>query len=42
MNGLRQLVVANHRIIYRIDPDTGSSSTAGDIRVLVVLGPGLP
>jgi plasmid stabilization system protein ParE len=42
LDGLRQLVVADHRIIYRIAPDTGLSSTAGDVRVLLALGPGLP
>jgi hypothetical protein len=42
LEGLRQLVVAEHRVIYRIDPDTGSSSTAGDVRILLVLGPGMP
>jgi plasmid stabilization system protein ParE len=40
--GCRQLVVSAHRIIYRVDPDTGDSATAGDIRILAVLGPGLP
>jgi plasmid stabilization system protein ParE len=40
--GLRQLVVAEHRILYRVDPDTGDSATAGDVLILLVLGPGMP
>ena len=38
--GLRQLIVAEHRIIYRLDPDTGDSATAGDVRILLIFGPG--
>ncbi len=38
--GYYQLVVSGHRVIYRIDPDTGDSNTAGDIRILIILGPG--
>lgn len=37
-----QMVVSEHRVIYRIDPDTGESMTAGDIRVVAVFGPGQP
>lgn len=40
--GRRQLVVSEHRIIYRLDPDTGESATAGDVRILAVFGPGQP
>ncbi len=40
--GRYQLVVSEYRIIYRVDPDTGESATAGDIRVLAVFGPGQP
>ena len=40
--GRYQIVVSEHRLIYRIDPDTGDSATAGDIRVLAVFGPGQP
>ncbi len=40
--GLRQIVVAEHRIIYRVDPDTGDSATAGEVLILTVLGPGMP
>lgn len=29
-----------HRVIYRVSPDTGSNSTAGDVQVLRVFGPG--
>lgn len=40
--GYRQLVVSEHRIIYRVTPDTGDSATAGDIRIVAVFGPGQP
>lgn len=40
--GRYQLVVSEHRVIYRVDPDTGESVTAGDIRVVAVFGPGQP
>lgn len=40
--GLRQFVVSEHRIIYRMDPDTGDGATAGNIRILAVFGPGQP
>ena len=36
----RQLVVAAHRFIYDIEPDTGDTATAGDVRILLLLGPG--
>ena len=29
-----------HRVIYRVDPDSGSNATAGDVLVLRVFGPG--
>lgn len=29
-----------YRVIYRIDPDTNDSATAGDVRVAAVYGPG--
>jgi hypothetical protein len=29
-----------YRVLYEVDPDTGSSATAGDVRVLRVYGPG--
>ena len=38
--GLRQLVVSDHRLLFRVQPDTGSSETAGDIIVLTLFGPG--
>ncbi len=40
--GRYQIVVSDHRLIYRIEPDTGDSVTAGDILVLAVFGPGQP
>lgn len=40
--GRRQLVVSNHRIIYRVDPDTNETATAGDVRIVAVFGPGQP
>jgi len=38
--GHRQFVVAGYRIIYQVNPDTGDSATAGDIRVVAIFGPG--
>ena len=38
--GRRQLVIADYKLIYRVDPDTGDSVTAGDVRILAVFGPG--
>jgi hypothetical protein len=29
-----------HRVIYRVQPDTGLNATAGDVLVLRVFGPG--
>jgi plasmid stabilization system protein ParE len=38
--GVRELSVAGgYRVLYRVHPDTGSSATAGDVRVLRVFGP---
>ncbi len=42
LEGMRQYVVAGHRILYELRPDTGDSTTAGDVYVLLVLGPGKP
>jgi plasmid stabilization system protein ParE len=38
--GHRQIVVSGYRIIYQVNPDTGDSATAGDIRVVAIFGPG--
>ena len=39
--GVRELPCqGGYRALYRLDPDTGSNETAGDIRVLRVFGPG--
>jgi hypothetical protein len=38
--GVRELPCEGHRVMYVVDPDTGRSSTAGDILVLRVFGPG--
>ena len=38
--GCRQLVVSDHRIVYRVENDTGDAGTAGSIRILTVFGPG--
>jgi plasmid stabilization system protein ParE len=38
----RQLIVAGYRLLYRVEPDTGVSATAGDIRIVAVFGPGEP
>lgn len=40
--GRYRLVVGEYRLIYRVDPDTGVSDTAGDVRVVAVFGPGQP
>lgn len=34
---LRQLVVSEYRVIYRVQPDTGHSGTAGNTRILSTL-----
>jgi len=40
-SGVRELPCAGgYRVLYRVSPDTGLSSTAGDVRVLRVFGPG--
>ncbi|MBV8359974.1 MAG: type II toxin-antitoxin system RelE/ParE family toxin [Deltaproteobacteria bacterium] len=39
-SGTRELPCEGHRVIYRIDPDTGDNTTAGTITVLRVFGPG--
>ena len=36
------LFVSEHRLIYQVDPDTGESATAGDVRVVAMFGPGQP
>ncbi len=38
--GHRQLVVSGYRIVYSVHPDTGDGTTAGDVRVVAVFGPG--
>ena len=38
--GTREMSCEGHRVIYRVDPDTGSNATAGDVLVLAVFGPG--
>ena len=38
----RQLAVSGYRLIYIVEPDTGNANTAGDIRIIAVLGPGQP
>jgi plasmid stabilization system protein ParE len=41
-SGRYQMVISEHRVIYRVDPDTGESATAGNVRVIAVFGPGQP
>lgn len=36
----RQVIVSGHRVIYRVVPDTGDRTTAGDIEIVQVFGPG--
>jgi hypothetical protein len=38
--GRREMSCEGHRVVYRVDPDTGSNATAGDVLVLRVFGPG--
>lgn len=38
--GTRELVVEDHVVVYELRPDTGESTTAGDVYVLRVFGPG--
>jgi len=38
--GTRELSCERHRIVYRVDPDTGHDATTGDVQVLRVFGPG--
>ncbi len=39
--GVRELSAAGgYRVLYEVQPDTGRSATAGDVRVLRVYGPG--
>jgi hypothetical protein len=39
-HGRREFSAEGHRIVYRVEPDTGSNSTAGDVLVLRIFGPG--
>jgi plasmid stabilization system protein ParE len=34
------LIVAGHRVVYSVEPDTGRDETAGDVVILRILGPG--
>jgi hypothetical protein len=36
----RVLIVAGHRVIYSVEPDTGRDETAGGVVILRILGPG--
>jgi len=36
----RQVIVSGHRVIYRVVPDTGDRTTAGDIEIVQVFGLG--
>jgi len=39
--GVREMPAeAGHRVMYVVEPDTGSSDSAGDVLVLRVFGPG--
>jgi plasmid stabilization system protein ParE len=39
--GLRNPIREGYAIVYRVDPDTGDSATAGDVTVLAVFLPGI-
>lgn len=36
------MVILGHRVLFELDPDTGDNTTAGDVTVLRILGPGMP
>lgn len=38
--GTREIPVGGYRVVYEVDPDTGDNTTAGDVQVLRVFGPG--
>jgi plasmid stabilization system protein ParE len=38
--GVRERFVAGYRLMYIVDPDTGSDHTAGNVTVLRIYGPG--
>ena len=39
--GARELPCdGGYRVLYRVNPDTGRNTTAGDVRVLRIFGPG--
>jgi plasmid stabilization system protein ParE len=38
--GTRQMLIEGHVVIYEVHPDTGRDTTAGDVLVLRVFGPG--
>jgi len=39
--GCRYLISEGYFIVYEVNPDTGDSSTAGDVTVLAVFSPGI-
>jgi hypothetical protein len=36
----REFTCERHRIVYEVNPDIGSNTTAGDVVVLRIFGPG--
>lgn len=38
--GSRELITQNHVVVYELHPDTGDDSTAGDVFIVRVFGPG--
>ena len=34
------MIVAQHRVIYQVLPDTADNATSGDVRILRIYGPG--
>jgi plasmid stabilization system protein ParE len=38
--GTRTVTVHGYTVVYRLNPDTGDSRTAGDVLVLRIFGPG--
>lgn len=40
IEGTRELICERHRILFRVEPDTGDNVTAGNVEILRILGPG--
>jgi plasmid stabilization system protein ParE len=38
--GVREIPISGYRVMYEVTPDTGHNTTAGDIEILRIFGPG--